>query len=102
MPAALANQLTSPGRLIKLRGREWVVLPSDDTELLLLKPLGGSEEEITGVFLPLGFSEDEPHEAEFPQPQAGRPALRAVGRAVAELEVRRSGQAGTRRFLGAD
>lgn len=70
MSAALANQLTSPGRLIKLRGREWVVLPSDDTELLLLKPLGGSEAEITGVFLPLGFSEDEPHEAEFPQPQA--------------------------------
>lgn len=64
MPSAL----TSPGRLVSLRGREWVVLPSEDADTLLLKPLGGSEEEITGIYLPLGFIEDEPHEAEFPAP----------------------------------
>ena len=57
-----------PGRLVSLRGREWIVLPSDDSDTLLLKPLGGSEEEITGIYLPLGFPEDQPHDAEFPRP----------------------------------
>jgi len=37
-------------------------------ETLLLKPLGGSDEEITGIYLPLGFKDDEPKEAEFPAP----------------------------------
>lgn len=64
----MPNTLTSPGRLVSLRGREWVVLPSDDVETLLLKPLGGSDEEITGIYLPLGFKDDEPKEAEFPAP----------------------------------
>ena len=40
------------GRLVSLRGREWVVLPPDDPDVLLLKPLGGSEE-ITGIYQPL-------------------------------------------------
>src|SRR5579863_21855 len=66
----MPSPLTSPGRLVSLRGREWVVLPSDDPEnLLLLKPLGGSDEEITGIYRPLGFKEDEPREAEFPAPR---------------------------------
>src|SRR5262245_30833654 len=65
----MPTSLKSPGRLVRLRGREWVVLPSDDPEnLLLLKPLGGSDEEITGIYCPLGFKEDEPCEAEFPPP----------------------------------
>ena len=64
----MPSTLTSPGRLVSLRGREWVVLPSDDADTLLLKPLGGSEEEITGIYLPLKFPEDEPSEAEFPRP----------------------------------
>ena len=58
----MPSTLTSPGRLVSLRGREWVVLPSDDAETLLLKPLGGSDEEITGIYLPLGFKDDEPSE----------------------------------------
>ena len=65
----MPSTLTSPGRLVSLRGREWVVMPSDDAETLLLKPLGGSDEEITGIYLPLGFKDDEPSEAEFPAPK---------------------------------
>ena len=65
----MRSTLKSPGRLVSLRGREWVVLPSDDTEVLLLKPLGGSDEEITGIYQPLGFAEDEPSEAIFPNPK---------------------------------
>jgi len=62
----MPSLLTSPGRLVSLRGREWVVLPSDDPETLLLKPLGGSDEEITGIYLPL--EPVEPARFDLPDP----------------------------------
>jgi len=31
----------SIGSMVRARGREWVVLPSDDPEILRLRPLGG-------------------------------------------------------------
>ena len=37
------------GTLVRARGREWVVLPESTDELLILKPLAGSEDEITGI-----------------------------------------------------
>lgn len=43
------------GSLVRCREREWVVLPSADQDLLLLRPLGGSESEITGIYLPLNL-----------------------------------------------
>ena len=42
-----------PGKLVTLRGRDWIVLPSDDPELLVVKPLGGSDDEIAGIYRPL-------------------------------------------------
>jgi hypothetical protein len=42
-----------PGKLVTLRGRDWIVLPSEDPDLLVVKPLGGSDDEITGIYLPL-------------------------------------------------
>lgn len=58
------------GSLIELRNRKWIVLPtkSDQKDLLLLKPLGGSEEEITGIYLPLNFSADEIKSTVFEYP----------------------------------
>ena len=44
-----AAALSKPGTLVRARGREWVVLPQSKDELLLLRPLGGLDEEITGV-----------------------------------------------------
>ncbi len=41
------------GSLVKARGREWVVLPESKESLLVLRPLGGTEEETTGIYLPL-------------------------------------------------
>jgi len=58
----------TPGSLIKLRNREWIVLPSNDSELILIKPLGGTDDEITGIFLPLKFKEDNPNIFSFPYP----------------------------------
>jgi len=54
-----------PGKLVSLRGREWVVLPSDDPDLLVVKPLGGSDDEIAGIYLPLGIESDRPQDARF-------------------------------------
>ena len=59
-----------PGKLVSLRGRDWVVLPSDTTELLLVKPLGGSDEETIGIYLPLEIPHDIPQDAHFAPPAA--------------------------------
>ena len=59
-----------PGKLISLRGRDWVVLPSDDTDLLVVKPLGGSDDEKTGIYLPFGIEHDATRDARFPPPEA--------------------------------
>ena len=38
------------GSMVRARGRDWVVLPDSSADFLLLKPLGGSDAEITGVY----------------------------------------------------
>jgi superfamily II DNA or RNA helicase len=60
-----------PGKLVTLRGREWVVLPSDDPDnLLIVRPLGGSDDEVTGIYLPLDIRTDLPVDARFAPPTA--------------------------------
>jgi len=58
------------GALIRVRNRDWIILPSRDKNLLLLKPLGGAEEEITGIYLPLSFASDSITSSEFPFPNS--------------------------------
>src|SRR6266566_4326391 len=41
------------GSLVKARRREWVVLPESDEHMLVLRPLGGTEDEVTGIYVPL-------------------------------------------------
>lgn len=41
------------GSLVRARGREWVVLPESEEDLLVVRPLGGTDDETTGIFLPL-------------------------------------------------
>src|SRR5690606_13342386 len=41
------------GSLVRARDREWVVLPESTDDLLVLRPLGGTEDEVTGIYLPL-------------------------------------------------
>jgi len=41
--------ITTPGAPVRYREREWVVLPSDDPNLVLLRPIGGSAREVCGV-----------------------------------------------------
>jgi len=46
---ATANETFAVGSLVRARGREWVVLPESDDAMLVLRPLGGTDEEIAGV-----------------------------------------------------
>ncbi|MFD3496201.1 helicase-related protein [Streptomyces sp. NPDC058690] len=40
----------SAGSLVTARGREWVVLPESAPDMLVLRPLGGSDDDIAAVF----------------------------------------------------
>lgn len=64
----VATQDYKPGKLVTFRGRDWVVLPSIDPDLILLRPMGGSDEEITGVYRPLQIPNEAIKEAHFPNP----------------------------------
>ncbi|MBE2201996.1 MAG: DEAD/DEAH box helicase [Anaerolinea sp.] len=57
------------GSLVKTRGREWVVLPDSSEEWLVLRPLGGTDQEIAGVFLPLEAGDVQPATFAAPDPQ---------------------------------
>jgi superfamily II DNA or RNA helicase len=54
------------GSLVRARGREWVVLPDSDDQLLLLRPLGGGDADVTGLLPALEPVSD----ATFPPPSA--------------------------------
>ncbi len=41
------------GSLVRARGREWVVLPGSEDDLLVLRPLGGTDDEVAGVLTAL-------------------------------------------------
>ncbi|EJF10769.1 helicase-related protein [Pontibacter sp. BAB1700] len=62
------KHIATPGKIIRLRGRRWIVMPSPDKDLLLAKPLGGTDDEITGIFLPLQVAGDKIEEDTFPEP----------------------------------
>lgn len=58
------------GSLVNTRQRDWVVQPSDDTDVLLLKPLGGTDDETTGLFLGLPGVRQTIKTAHFELPKA--------------------------------
>lgn len=39
----------TPGNLVKARGREWVVLPDSTQDLLMVRPIGGLDDEVVGI-----------------------------------------------------
>ena len=59
-----AAVLSKPGTLVRARGREWVVLPESNDEILMVRPVGGLDEEIVGI-LPVVESVES---AAFPLP----------------------------------
>jgi hypothetical protein len=91
------------GSLVRCRERDWVVMPTEQPDMLLLRPLGGSEHDMTGIYLPanraLGI--DPLEAATFPPPdpaQAGNVTSGQLLRDATRLTFR-SG-AGPFRSLG--
>lgn len=68
----------SPGSLVRARGREWIVLPGSTAEVLRLRPLTGSEEDVAVVHTAV---ETGVEPAVFPLP----PASPEVGQEAALL-----------------
>ncbi len=58
----------APGSLVRARGREWVVLPESTDDWLLLRPLGGTDREIAGLYLPLEGEEVQSAIFDLPDP----------------------------------
>ena len=44
-----ASKTFSPGALVAARGRDWVVLSHEAPELVMVRPLGGTDDETTGI-----------------------------------------------------
>jgi len=66
------------GSIVRCREREWIILPSDERDIVRLRPLTGGENEICGIYKPLtrlGIDRIEP--AQFPLPDPDQ-----VGNAV--------------------
>ena len=62
------SKLKKPGKLVKFRGRRCVVQPSSDNEIVLLKPLGGSDDEMISVFEPVLQDFDKLEDDQFELP----------------------------------
>jgi superfamily II DNA or RNA helicase len=62
------SKLKKPGKLVKFRGRRCVVQPSSDSEIILLKPLGGSDDEMISVFEPILQAHDKVEDDQFELP----------------------------------
>ncbi|MHC5762885.1 helicase-related protein [Nostoc sp.] len=61
----------SPGSIVSCRSRQWVVMPSENQDVIRLRPLSGNEDEIAGIYQKLLEEELEKIEsATFPLPQA--------------------------------
>jgi hypothetical protein len=64
----------TPGSIVQCRNREWVLLPSDQESLLLLRPLTGATDELVAVhkgltdLLGYSFPEERVRSAKFPPP----------------------------------
>lgn len=55
------------GSLVKAREREWVILPESTENMIILRPLGGTADQITGIYLPLETV--EPAQFHLPDPE---------------------------------
>lgn len=57
------------GSLVAARGRDWVVLPGGDDDLVMVRPLGGTDDEATGIITSL----EEVTDATFDLPDPTQP-----------------------------
>ena len=65
---ATQSRRFSPGSLVKCRGRNWVVMPSDRDDLTLLRPVDGAEEDGIGIFTRIEPNAISPSSYPMPKP----------------------------------
>ncbi|NJL22428.1 MAG: DEAD/DEAH box helicase [Leptolyngbyaceae cyanobacterium SM1_3_5] len=58
----------APGAVVACRDRHWIILPSANSDLICLRPLSGSEDQICGLYSPLELETLKP--SQFPSPLA--------------------------------
>jgi hypothetical protein len=66
MDLSSASSSYSFGSIVYTRGRDWVVLPTDDSEILRLRPLSGGDKELSALHL--GVEGGHIKRSEFPDP----------------------------------
>lgn len=81
----------APGSLVRARGRDWVVLPGSADDLVVVRPLGGTDEEVTAILAGL----EEVAAAEFAAPDPAD-----AGNAVSAGLLRTALQIGFRSTAG--
>jgi len=59
----------APGSLVRVRGREWVVQPESNSDVLALRSLGGADDDIQIIIPSLEFPPVEPAIFELPDPE---------------------------------
>ena len=65
------ENLYRPGTIVNARGREWIVLPSREPEVLRLRPLTSAQADEIGLYLPLEQDRVRPARFNDPQPVSG-------------------------------
>src|SRR5215510_8702188 len=96
---AIAPEQFQPGNLVRARGREWVVLPETRDQVLKLRPLGGSDEDATVIYLPL--EPTLPESATFLRPDPTKSGSQAAGLLMRDaLRLRLRAGAGPFRSFG--
>ena len=65
-----AARYYQPGSLVRARGRDWVVIPSDVDQLVRLRPVDGVDEDEVGLFLPLERDAIKPSDYPPPDPES--------------------------------
>lgn len=89
----IATRSFAVGSMVRARGREWVVLPGDDPEVLRLRPLGGTDDDACGLYLPL--EGDDVRTATLPPPDPSY-----AGNAVSARLLREAVRLGFRSAAG--
>ena len=67
-----------PGALVNARGRDWVVIPSDEDGLVRLRPVDGVDDDAIGVYLPLEADSIQPSQYPPPDPELAGNATAAL------------------------
>ena len=83
--AAPDSEVFTVGSLVTARDRDWIVVATDDREIIQLRPLSGRDEESVGLLRVLEGAEIE--RAVFADPDLTHPCDYVVGRLLTETQL---------------